>query len=83
MTGNCIHEGFIRKVRTHRIGQIGTQGFLEFSDMIRAIYLYFISNLNIFNVVDYFRFSIEILDIKSTVSLVILDVKIISNFICT
>ena len=31
--GNCIHEGFSRKVITHRIGQIGTWDFLEFSDM--------------------------------------------------
>ena len=33
VTGNCIHQGFKQKVITHLIGQIGTQGFLEFSDM--------------------------------------------------
>ena len=37
VTGNCIHQGFIRKVVTHRIGQIGKQRFLEFSDMVTQI----------------------------------------------
>ena len=40
VTGTCIHRGFIRKVITHRIGQIGKQGFLEFSDMIHTLVCY-------------------------------------------